>query len=443
MKIKILLWSIASILIIGIIAAAVWWELRPQVITMSDGSKLTLLAVQYGKKHAPPNVKMPAGTRARRGNSINTTNDTLVVWVRQEYDSKEYHYFQYYAYDMAGVACVGSSWVNNGNGGRQGNEVIGVRFEGFPRRQGKFFLRVQEQGNGGQELSDQKFIIRNPARGPFQSWTPDLLPNTQDDDDLSVTLTKLASAAAMPYQRDNDDADDAMNKGVQATFNVERNGKPVTDWEPVSVETSDATGNHVNGWINSNNSQNGQSNSDGTFIYQYGLWPDEPAWKVRFEFSQQSDFSADELWNIHNLPVLPGKQQEMYNYGGNRRQATTNSPFAETDLNGFHLKIFSAKDFTDAGNNNWMQGGLFIQVNPDVSNGYRMTVNVTDDQTNNIQSSEYGIQRNNNNTFYRYRLQDIAGLTNLNVCIALHKSRFVEFTAKPEKSPPTPAAGAQ
>jgi hypothetical protein len=90
-----------------------------------------------------------------------------------------------------------------------------------------------------------------------------------------------------------------------------------------------------------------------------------------------------------------------------------------------------------------MQGGLFIQVNPDVSNGYRMTVNVTDDQTNNIQSSEYGIQRNNNNTFYRYRLQDIAGLTNLNVCIALHKSRFVEFTAKPEKSPPTPAAGAQ
>ena len=29
---------------------------------------------------------------------------------------------------------------------------------------------------------------------------------------------------------------------------------------------------------------------------------------------------------------------------------------------------------------------------------------------------------------------DISGLTNLNVSIALHKSRFVEFTAKPEKA---------
>jgi len=31
-------------------------------------------------------------------------------------------------------------------------------------------------------------------------------------------------------------------------------------------------------------------------------------------------------------------------------------------------------------------------------------------------------------------LQNIAGATNLNLTIALHKSRFVEFTAKPEKA---------
>ena len=35
---------------------------------------------------------------------------------------------------------------------------------------------------------------------------------------------------------------------------------------------------------------------------------------------------------------------------------------------------------------------------------------------------------------YRYTLQDSAGVTNINVTIALHKNRFFEFTVKPEKS---------
>src|ERR1017187_3604918 len=64
----------------------------------------------------------------------------------------------------------------------------------------------------------------------------------------------------------------------------------------------------------------------------------------------------------------------------------------------------------------------------------RMTVKVTDAQTNDVPSGEYNTMRNNNISSYRFRLQDISGLTNLNVSIALHKSRFVEFTAKPEKA---------
>ena len=77
------------------------------------------------------------------------------------------------------------NWRNNGN------EVVAVQFDAFPRRQGKFYVRVQEQGNGGQEMSDQKFVIANPARGSFENWTAESLPNTKTDDDLSVTLTKL------------------------------------------------------------------------------------------------------------------------------------------------------------------------------------------------------------------------------------------------------------
>ena len=433
---KIVLWSIVSLVIAGIAVDAFLWLHKPQVITFSDDSKVTLLAVEYGKQHAPPTVKASTTSTnkvpVRRGNgSFTTTDDTLVVWVRLEYDSKTYHYFQLYTYDKAGTACVGSATTHYiTNGRRTGNEVVGIEFSAFPRRQGKFLVAVQEQSNNGQEMADQKFAISNPARGPFTGWAAEPLPAKEEDDDLSVTLTKLVSGADTPYQRDQDNPDDPLNKGVQAVFQVQRNGKTAANWQPVSVETSDATGNHVSG------APNTQWNGDeGTATYQFGLWPDEPAWKVRFEFSQQSDFADNELWTVPNIPVQPGRQRDFNTMARNIR---TNTVVAEADLSGVHLKIFPAKQFTDVGQNNYMQGGLMIQADPALPDGMRMTlVKLTDDQTNDVGFFDNGLTRNatGNTTvnLYRFGLRDLAGATNLNLTIALHKSRFVEFTVNPAK----------
>jgi hypothetical protein len=449
MKTKILLGVVVA-LVIGLAAGAFWWLRRPQVITFSDDSKVTLLAVQYGKRHAPPTVKVPAAsitakTPVRRGpGSFTTTNNTLVLWVRQEYDSgqNQYHNFQYCVYDKAETACVQTFGRNYGNG-RQGNEIVAVQIDAFPRRQGRFVVRVQENGNGGQEMSDQKFVIANPVRGSFPKWTAEPLPATQVDDDLSVTLTKLVAGADAPINRDQNNPDDAINKGVQAVLHVERNGKPVANWEPVSVETSDATGNESktiqigqNGWQNgwANNSW---QNGDDTFIYQWGLWPDEPAWKIKFEFSQQSDFSSDEQWTVQNIPLQPGRQQDFYNYGG--RNNTTNAAFAETDLNGVHLKVFPAKQFNDQNfGNGQLNGGFQIQVTPQIPTGMRLTLTkVTDDQGQDIQNYNSGTMSGNGKSVtYGYQLQNIGGVTNLNLTLAVHKSRFVEFTATPETEKP-------
>jgi hypothetical protein len=440
MKSKKLLWSVVSILIIGLAAGAFWWLRRPQVITFSDDAKVTLLAVDYGKKHTPPGTKAPAPTTARartaRGAAFNTPTDTLVLWVRQEHDPKQYANFQYYLYDKAGTACAASSGMNFGSGnGQQASQIVAVQFGAFPRRQGKFIVRVQEQGNMGQEMPDQKFVVRNPARKSFPALTAESLPATKEDDDFSVTLTKLVSGAAMPYQRDQDDVDDAANKGVQATFHAERNGNAVTNWEPVSVETSDATGNKVGGAVSQNNWQDG----DDTVVYQYGLWPDEAAWKLLLEFSQQSNFADSESWSAQNIPLEAGRQNDFYNF--NSRRANTNSVFAEADLNGFHLKVFTPKQFSDAPPNSYLQGGLSIQVTPNLAEGMRLTlVRLTDDQTNDIENMNQGTFGDGKSTTYRYGLRNVFGATNLNLTIALHKSRFVEFTAKPEKAPPAAAA---
>jgi len=440
MKTKILLWSVVSLLIISLAVGAFWWLSRPQVITFSDDAKVTLLAVQYGKHHAPPSVKMPAAPAgrppARARGTFTTTNDTLVLWVRQEYDSSgnQYHNFQYYAYDKAGTACVQTYGRNYGGNNRQGNDVVAVQFDAFPRREGKFYVRVQESDNGGQEMSDQKFVVANPSPGSFTKWTAEPLPATKDDGDLTVTLTKLTVGATLAITRNQDNPDDPANKGVQAVFHVERNGKPVTNWEPVSVETSDATGNQLtvnrvgdngwqNGWANYN-----WANDEDTFAYQFGLWPDEPAWKLKFEFSQNSDFADNELWTVSNLPLVPGRQRDFNNV----RNSRTNAVVAETDLNGFHLKILQAVQFTDVSPNNYQQGGVLIQISPDLAEGVRLTLaSLTDDQTNDITHSSYGTYRTGNTTTYRYALRDIAGITNINLTLAVHKSRFVEFTAKP------------
>ena len=424
MKTKILLGSVAVILILGLAAGAFWWLSQPQVIVFSDDAKLTLVKVDYGKRHAPPSAaKAAAGARgAARGNSFTTPNDTLVLWVREQYDTKQYHYFQFYISDKGGTGCAQAgarNWRNNGN------EVVAVQFDAFPRRQGKFYVRVQEQGNG-QEMSERKFVVSNPAHKSFAKWTADPLPGRKEDDDVSVTLTKLVAGADMPYQRIQDDADDPANKGVQAVFHVERSGKPVSNWQPVSVETSDATGNHVNGSVSQNN---WQGNED-TAIHQYGLWPDEPAWKLRFEFSQQTNFADNELWTVTNIPVQPGRQQDFYN--NNTRNAGANTTVAETDLNGVHLKVLPARQFTDVPPNSQPQGGFFVQTTPRLPDGVRMTiVKLTDEQGNDVSYWNGGWNGNGNSANYQFSLRDVAGATNLNLTLAVHKSRFVEFTAKP------------
>jgi hypothetical protein len=435
MKTKIILGSVVLILIIGLAAGAFWWLRRPQVITFGDDAKVTLLAVEYGKRHKPPSAKAAAkpaaGAAVRQGGgagSFTTPADTLVLWVRQQYDPQQYHNFQYYAYDKADTACVQTYGRNYGNGRQQGNEVVAVQFDAFPRRQGKFVVRVQQQGNGGQEMSEQKFVISNPARKSFTKWTAEPLPATKVDDDVSVTLTKLVFGADTTYNRNQDNPDDPVNKGVKAVFQVQRGGKTVNNWQPVSIDTADATGNHVSGGPNTQWNDN-----EGVTTYQWGLWSDEPAWKVRAEFSQQSDFAANELWTLQNIPLQPGRQQDFWNFGNNNNRRNTNSVFAETDLNGFHLKIFPATQFTDQNyGNGQMGGGLHIQAAPSLPAGMRMTlVKLTDDQGQDVQNYNSGSSGNGTSTTYGYQLQNIAGITNLNLTIALHKSRFVEFTAKP------------
>jgi hypothetical protein len=428
---KITLWSIASVLIIGILAASVWWLRRPQTITLGDGMKLTLLSVEYGKHHKFPTVKTTGRRMGGGPASFDTTNDTLVVWILSEHKGNQWPNYQVLAYDRAATAAVGN-WSRNSRQIKTGMEIMGVQLDAFPRRDRKIYLRVMNYGQRGQQAVKGQFVVSNPSRGSFETWFPDPLPNTQSDGDLDVTLNKLVANAPSPYGRNGIAKNDPANKCVQIDFDVQQKGQSVTNWRPVQVETTDATGNYVKGWINEYR-QNGEKEG---YFYQPGLWPDEPAWKVRLEFSRTSGFNDDELWNVTDIPVRAGSQQDVWNFWGNRMNpGGANAAFAETTINGIHVKLFPVIQYTDSNRGNGGNGkvvSVIFKTDPDAeSAGMRLTpLSVTDDQgrTLNNQGASWGSGN------FQYEFAEPRDIRSVNVTIALHKSRFVEFTVKPQKA---------
>jgi hypothetical protein len=423
---KIILWSVTGILILGICSATIWWMSRPQVIQLDKNTKLTLLGVEYGKHHKFPKIATTGRRNFGGPNSFDTTNDALVVYVLQETKGQNHYGWQALVYDRAETTCV-QSWARQWNQAGANKQIAAFQLDAFPRRDSEFFVRFQSW-SGGQRLSKDKFVIVNPARGKtFSKWTPDPLPSTQSDGDLDVTLSKLVTAPS-PWGREGIAKNDPANQVVLFDFDVQQKGQSVTNWRPVYVETSDATGNDIKGSVN-------EYDPNGTpvgYFYQNGLWPNESAWKVRLEFSRTSGFNDDELWSVTNIPVRAGTQQDAWNYWNSPRNGgKTNAPFAETTINGVHLKMFPALQYVSQNGNNGKVVGITLQTDPDLdSAGMRMTpLSATDDAGHELKNQGASWTSSS----FHYEFGEARKVDSVNVTIALHKSRLVEFMIKPTK----------
>ena len=421
---RVILWSIISLVIAGIAVDAFLWLRKPQVIKLTDGTKLTLLGVTYGKHHVAPKVKISGGRARAGGARMDSTNDTLVVWIESEHKLNQYPNYELLVYDRADTACV-STWARTQSQIKNGVNIQGFTLDAYPRRDSKMILRVMSWGNNGQSASKEQFVISNPARGKsFVKWTPDPLPDTQSDGDLNVTLTRLVDDVS--FNRGNDvPQKDPMSRAVLAAFHTEQKGVVVTNWQPVRVTTSDASGNSIgnNSW-----SAGRDDNGDATMTYQWGLWPDQTPWKLDVEMSRTSGFNDDEVWTVQNVPLNRGSWQSLWNNNG--RNTRTNSAFAETTLNGVHLKLFPAIQITDQNfGNGQRQGGVRVTADPDLPQGFRLSVLATDEQGHQLQN--WGPNGGGGN--YVAQFPDLRNAKTLNITVALHKSRLVEFTVNPTK----------
>lgn len=402
-----------------------------QIITLENGTKLTLLGTTYGNHHMAPGYEnLPTA------NWIYTAPNTTVVWVQEEYKPNNKPLYDLLVSDTANTGCVDLE-------PRQGSFVSpGVSLQSFvlsayPRWDKETIIRVKPYMG---VPSTEHFVLTNPPPGAVADWIPKPLPDTESDGDLEVTLTKLVAGVPLPHYpgRTNGPVGDPANQCVHLNFDFRQNGQSTTNWDPWPVQTTDASGNWSRGLIRGYPTNGIYSTNplnwvyDG-YYYQPGLWPDRP-WKVRLEFIQQSGFSADELVTFTNVPVKPGSQQDWNDEWTAWDVGKTNFPFTITPatVKGVHLEMLPPLLLQDQYSTGHPKDvDIIIGADPGFKpKGMNLkVVAATDDQGRDLWSFETPAWAGHYSMEFARVHDDIKSL---NLTLALTKSRFVEFTVQPE-----------
>jgi hypothetical protein len=288
-----------------------------QTISLSDGAKITFLGITYGKHHVAPNFEGLGGD-VRKGRWIDRSNDVTVAWVEFEHDPTNFPNYSLFVSDTADAN--GIAFRNDFkaiNHVRAGVDVEGYELTAYPRWDKQFYLRIYSTGWSPRRLSSEKFIATNPDLKAIGNAVTETLPVTKTNGDLTVTLTNLVSGAPLPpYIRDDrilpldpvrrpaPAQDDPVNQSVRFGFDIKQNGRSATNWQLASVDISDAVGNHVETTVQFQDNERMRhafpfiktpADDYKGYVFWPGLWPNEPAWNVRMEFTRDSGFSEMKL----------------------------------------------------------------------------------------------------------------------------------------------------
>jgi hypothetical protein len=210
------------------------------------------------------------------------------------------------------------------------------------------------------------------------------------------------------------------------------------------VFTSDAAGNYVRGQIYSYPS-NGINPIypdrihpsfppvvDGYF-YQPGLWPDQSPWKVRLEFIHLSNFSDAETVTFTNLVVRSGSQQDFDDEWSWDASKTNLGFVAEQIVNGVKLKLLPPLIYSPQIMPGEKHLGVLIHADPE---GEARAMNLTLLQATDENGQEVVTSFRNGGGWsghFALDFPNVRVVKRLNLKLALHKSRFVEFTVTPTK----------
>ena len=125
--------------------------------------------------------------------------------------------------------------------------------------------------------------------------------------------------------------------------------------------------------------------------------------------------------------MTPGNQNDLWNYNNGTRR--TPPAFAQATVNGIHLKIYPALQFTNyPSGNNQKPGGFRVEADKTLD-GMQISLAAATDE--NGRAIPFYNGNSWGGTSSQIQLQDVRKATALNVTLALHKSHSFQFTVKP------------
>jgi hypothetical protein len=434
--------SLGVIALAGIIVAL---RQPPPVATgplnLPDGSVVRIVGVTYGTNHlvgrplarlvaqmpSPAQVvlKRLLGRRVALQWSTTTAEPALIVWLGRSTNnasaSRGSGYFTALLSDASGFisgdsASLYSWWANPEQ----------MSFRCFPRRDQTITVNFYHHNPTGGVSRCGSLPFTNPLYRKFPQWQPEPLPATRQAGDVAVTVKKLSTG------HDNSSGQKNLKGGGRAIgFGTNRlDGQNTTVcavhlrslvntnevWFVANVEVSDATGNKSR-----NGSIGWGSYEDGYFTFAPGLWTNEAAWKLRCEIKRAQGFAPGETFVFRDVPL--GSLDQT-----NRLGWTTN-------LNGVAVTLDHVLRRAPNTSNSWSSRDLSqVQVKTaGLTNGLHLDLlSVRTDLGTNLQSGGWS----STDTWREYSFRDIPlEAKSLDFTFAVHTSRWVEFTVKPEVGP--------
>jgi len=410
-----------------VLAVTVWWALRTppgRRLTLADGRVLTLAGVSYGTEHrfvhGSPFARtlapiLPPAWRTKLGLKtafLKRDRPTLMVWVMwRGGDASPRELTDASVLDDRGIECepIRSQATLYLYDQPQG-AIRGWEFAHFPRRAERIALRLYTRGAAYNPDRLAEFQVPNPAPRRYAEWKASPLPITARSGAWAFALAQFTTGEPIP-DRDKP-ARGWIAPWTSATFQVASNGQPSRAWTVAGVELTDATGNTAHAYRSAASSLEGQP----VFGLSAALWPDEPAWKLRVEFSRIADFAPDERVSLPPIPVPEPDTHSLIHTQMTVQGAT------------FSGKLLAHLAVPASIGNIRARAELVVSLVP--VEGLRLRlVRAADDRGRELRHLPGYAETSGAHNFW---LELPADARTLDLTFAVTRSRFLEFVARPE-----------
>jgi hypothetical protein len=310
------------VLAFAAVVASIWLlptKPHPGPWKLSDGSRLSLAGVTYGKKHTMRYgngiadylypILSPA-LRKKFGCKVATvvTSDTnaVVLWFLDK-DLKNtgtaikgirffpHTIFHFSTVDKNGTEFAFHSFPISEVLWNTTNVLQGFELPYFPRRENNIRIRIYEFRDLSHPVAE--FTIPNRASTNYPVWTAAPLPVRVRTNDLDVSLLKLETIPGKS----------PSGSYARAEFRFTRNDELCDDWTIYQVTARAATSEGVPSEV-WNELRPGRQTISVNF--KMALWTEE-TWKLTAELWRKTNYPPAECWTTGGVAV-PGEGQTNY-----------------------------------------------------------------------------------------------------------------------------------